>query len=44
MYEPPWKPGISTTRLNNPPKRSSQITGCTIAIATQAGWRMNASR
>ena len=44
MYESPWKPGISTTRLNSAPKRSSQITGWTSAIATHAGWRMNARR
>src|SRR5205823_9643600 len=37
MYEPPWNPGISTTRLNSAPNRSSQITGWTSVTPTNHG-------
>jgi hypothetical protein len=43
MYEPPWKPGMSTTRLKRAPKSSSQIIGWRSVIATNHGWRQSAS-
>ena len=43
MYEPPWKPGISTTFLNRAPKSSSQIIGWMSVIATNHGCRQSAS-
>jgi hypothetical protein len=42
MYEPPVKPGMSTARSKTAPKRSSQMTGWTSEMPTQAGWRRSA--